>query len=469
MAPVVTERIRYEDGVAQQARDFSLNTTENSQGLLCVEGILLPVWLPLENVSTSNIAFRGIVYIASLIYLFIGVAILADKFMASIEMITSKKKVIKVRTENGETQSVVVRVWNETVANLTLMALGCSCPEILLSSIEIIGRGFEAGEMGPGSTVGSAAFNLFVIIGVCNWAIPRGEVRIIKRVSVFIVTAVWSIFAYLWLYLITSVISPGVIEVWEALMTFSFFPLTVLSAYVADRHVHIYDYISKTYRVGRNGVIIETTTDEAEVVKYERNSQNEMSHHFKKFTEEGTNGDVREFEDHRQAFIILLKNLRRKYPMLSSNQLELMATKELLERGTKSRAFYQGMVSKLLTGRDELPRPVGLNFTELFQEFHPGGSSPAVTPRTDESQVTTVFFSPGHYTVMENVGEFNVTVAREGGNLEKQVLVDYTTEDGEALANKDYESSRGTISFGPGVTSKTITIRIIDDNLYEVM
>jgi solute carrier family 8 (sodium/calcium exchanger) len=61
------------------------------------------------------------------------------------------------------------------------MALGCSCPEILLSSIEIIGKGFEAGEMGPGSTVGSAAFNLFVIIGVCNWAIPDGQVIHLKN------------------------------------------------------------------------------------------------------------------------------------------------------------------------------------------------------------------------------------------------------------------------------------------------
>lgn len=144
--------------------------------LLCVDGIILPAWMPLQNVSTGVVAFRGIVYIASLIYLFVGVAILADKFMASIEMITSKKKVVKVKDENGKTQTVVVRVWNETVANLTLMALGCSCPEILLSSIEIIGKGFEAGEMGPGSTVGSAAFNLFVIIGVCNWAIPDGQV-----------------------------------------------------------------------------------------------------------------------------------------------------------------------------------------------------------------------------------------------------------------------------------------------------
>lgn len=43
---------------------------------------------------------------------------------------------------------------NDTVANLTLMALGSSAPEILLSIIEIVGNRFEAGELGPGTIVG---------------------------------------------------------------------------------------------------------------------------------------------------------------------------------------------------------------------------------------------------------------------------------------------------------------------------
>ena len=68
-----------------------------------------------------------------------------------------------------------VRIWNETVSNLTLMALGSSAPEILLAIIEIFGNNFEAGELGPGTIVGSAAFNLFVIIGICVFVIPDGK------------------------------------------------------------------------------------------------------------------------------------------------------------------------------------------------------------------------------------------------------------------------------------------------------
>ena len=73
-----------------------------------------------------------------------------------------------------------VRIWNDTVANLTLMALGSSAPEILLSIIEIIGNDFKAGDLGPGTIVGSAAFNLMSITAVCIACIPGTEVRKIK-------------------------------------------------------------------------------------------------------------------------------------------------------------------------------------------------------------------------------------------------------------------------------------------------
>jgi len=70
------------------------------------------------------------------------------------------------------------------VANLTLMALGSSAPEILLSCIEIIGRGFRAGELGPGTIVGSAAFNLFCITGFCVIGVPAPETRRIEAINV---------------------------------------------------------------------------------------------------------------------------------------------------------------------------------------------------------------------------------------------------------------------------------------------
>ena len=127
-----------------------------------------------------------------------------------------------------------LQVWNDTVANLTLMALGSSSPEILLSCIEIIGRGFRAGDLGPGTIVGSAAFNLFCITAVCVVIIPTPETRRIDAIGVFLVTTVFSLFAYVWLVVILVVSSPNVVELWEAILTFLFAPVLVVLAYLVD-------------------------------------------------------------------------------------------------------------------------------------------------------------------------------------------------------------------------------------------
>lgn len=140
----------------------------------CKDGIVIKMWLPVDNLSTSDIVARTTVYFFAMVFLFLGVSIIADRFMAAIEVITSKEKEVTVRKPDGETTVVCVRIWNETVSNLTLMALGSSTPEILLSIIEICGNGFEAGDLGPGTIVGSAAFNLFIIIGICVYCIPDG-------------------------------------------------------------------------------------------------------------------------------------------------------------------------------------------------------------------------------------------------------------------------------------------------------
>ena len=80
-----------------------------------------------------------------LVYLFLGIAVISDIFMGylfyfltvrAIEEITSQTKTIKSEDEFGKPCFHQVQVWNPTIANLTLMALGSSAPEILLSVIE---------------------------------------------------------------------------------------------------------------------------------------------------------------------------------------------------------------------------------------------------------------------------------------------------------------------------------------------
>lgn len=391
---------------------------------------------------------RAIVYFTVMVWMFIGVSIASDRFMGSIEMITSSEKEVTVKKPNGERQIIIVQVWNETVANLTLMALGSSAPEILLSVIEIYARNFEAGDLGPGTIVGSAAFNLFVIISICVYVIPDGEVRYIKHLRVFFITSIFSVFAYIWLYVILAQISYGIVEFWEAFVTFLFFPGFVILAYIADRRLLFYKYLSKEYRLNRRGVIVEV--EGAENVELGKKDAG--------VTYDGeVDESVKQFEEHRKEYMAVIRELRHKHPDIPMESLEAMAREEIINRGPKSRAFYRMQATRKLTGGGNVMKKITAEEAEKKEDE---------TDAVDKDLIR-VFFDPGHYTVMENVGTFEMVVAREGGDLNVMVLVDYKTEDGTANAGADYIAAEGTIVFLPGETKKTFRVEVIDDDVFE--
>lgn len=275
-----------------------------------------------------------------MVYLFVGVSIIADKFMAAIEVITSQERTITIKKPNSEPQVVSVRIWNETVSNLTLMALGSSAPEILLSIIEVYATDFHAGELGPGTIVGSAAFNMFVIIAICVFCVS-GEYKKIKHLRVFFVTMVWSVFAYIWLCYILAWNTYGVIDIWEGLVTFLMFPATVITAYIADRRLLIYKYLNKKYRMGKHGVIVGTEGEDVELAQTKLNHITDNG--FKVFEE--ADDEAREFEEHRREYISVLREIRKKHPSAAMAEIEVLARNEIMNRGPKSRAFYRLQVS----------------------------------------------------------------------------------------------------------------------------
>lgn len=193
--------------------------------------------LPIINEYTWPHGGRIFAYFIGMLWFFLGVSIIADVFMCAIERITSKTTTVRVSdaTQPDGFRSYEVKVWNSTVANLSLLALGTSAPEILLSVIELFKNSLRAGDLGPGTIVGSAAFNLLFISAICIVSIPDGEVRRVERMKVFAVTGFSCIFAYIWLTLVLLVITPNRVDIWEAVLTLLFFPLLIFVAYMADR------------------------------------------------------------------------------------------------------------------------------------------------------------------------------------------------------------------------------------------
>ncbi|MCB0092795.1 MAG: hypothetical protein KDE54_33135, partial [Caldilineaceae bacterium] len=84
-----------------------------------------------------------------------------------------------------------------------------------------------------------------------------------------------------------------------------------------------------------------------------------------------------------------------------------------------------------------------------------------------DDDVTSVQFNPSSVTVNEDAGQatLNVSLSKAAPFT---VTVDYASSDGTAVAGSDYTAVNNTLTFTPGVTSRSFTVPIIDDTANEV-
>merc|ERR1719264_2200813 len=69
---------------------------EVSTGINCEDGLVVPLWPVGDGLAPGDRFGRGLLYATLMLYLFIGVAIVSDKFMESIEMITAQEKEMSI-------------------------------------------------------------------------------------------------------------------------------------------------------------------------------------------------------------------------------------------------------------------------------------------------------------------------------------------------------------------------------------
>jgi len=375
-------------------------------------------------------------YFCGMIYSFLGVSIVADMFMAAIERLTSVQKCVRIGSSKRFTTSPV---WNETVANLTLMALGSSAPEIMLSMNDIIKRTFVQGKLGASTIVGSAAFNLFVIIAVCINSIPSGESRQIKETGVYGITAFFSIFAYVWMLFICVFNSIDEIELWEGTATFLFFPILVIVSYYADIGVITIDNIKQRvlpnrYMEGDTGPktwlekfkvdnAFEEEIDEEEKARREAEAK---AREAARLAKERELGAAREGSGGRCS--CLTKCCRRRKDKASTEEGEPLAEDE--EENT-----YLSDPSIPLIDDDGEP---------LENEF-------GILTFTDHSMTVGV---------VDEEKEIVIKVVRKNGT-EGKVTCSYRMEQLSAIPGFDYEEDEGEIQFRDGVNTAEITVTLL--------
>jgi solute carrier family 8 (sodium/calcium exchanger) len=380
------------------------------------------LWMPI----------RLFLYLLGLGYSFYAVGLISDVFMEGIDKITSKK----TRKQDPETQRWTTSyAWNATVANLSLMALGSSAPEILLGCIEVAGGNFLLGPLGPGVIVGSAAFNLLCISAVCVNAHEEPKVTYILAAPVYIITATSSVLAYIWLYLIIAQISPDVVEHWEAIVTCIAFPVLLVLAYLADIGKITFG-LAETEKKQELTLMEDATKEELAAIEFQIKKE-----HGQDLTEEQVVG-----------FMKAQYCTRRNKAFYAHAGLQ--------------KAFHAKHIDTTYYASGE-PEPGS----------HKDVSKNVETSDDNEgekhSRTIKIGFDVESYACLESakVGKFKVT--RTGPECKGAITVKYKTAEGSAKKDKHYSPvgeggiEEGLLTFAPGEDSKEILIDIVNDNAYE--
>ncbi|XP_062575827.1 sodium/calcium exchanger 3-like isoform X2 [Saccostrea cucullata] len=404
------------------------------------EGLLLPVM----SEYTWATGVRIFLYFIAMFWCFIGTSIVADSFMCGIEKITSKTKIIRIpNVEKKEDKVLEVKVWNDTVANLSLMAFGTSAPEILLSVIEIVGNKFKAGELGPGTIVGSAAFNLLVITGICVISIPDGEIRKIKSMPVYITCTCFSMCAYIWMVVVLKLITPGVVDIFESVITFCMFPILLVTAFGVDKGC---------WCKRRN----------------KTSSELEIGIEFSKI-------DADDESEATVDIIHMAKDLSRNHKELTEDEATLLLTKQLQEHHHHNAGWYRVHAVRGLTGGHRLLPKINHTLKELYEKInrqkeldqHLNENMDVSTVDLSESGTRAVVeFTASSVAVLENEGKVRVGIRRYG-KVDIPATVRVETIDGSAEEGSDYKPLKEDITFAVNERLREVYIEIIDDDEWE--
>jgi Ca2+/Na+ antiporter len=412
-----------------------------------------------EGEQLWSVPLRAILYFIGMTWCFLGVAIIADLFMAAIDQVTSATKIVK--TKDGKRS--VLKVWNPVVANLSLMALGSSAPEILLNVIEITTGKFMAGDLGPSTIVGSAAFNLLVILGVCVAAITEGTRRI-EEMKVYAITAVTSMFAYIWLLIMLMVWTPDRITVVEGVITFAMFWVLLFAAYAAER-----DFFRAKKPVAPEDE--EYTGAPPPLVSADTAAAGEMDDVAVKNALKMTNGMAGMDDMDDGAKVDALMEAMRPVTAATHtrNAMAWLTGKRPRPTFDAETGEIKGMGGGIMKNPDGSPmkNPDGSPMKQASPKSR-GTPSPN-RMRTEANMalpVAKVYFESEAVDIMEDAGEVTLVV-RRSGHMADVVSIDYKTADISATAGKDYEATEGTLTFQADQREAKFTVKIIDDDRFE--
>jgi len=274
--------------------------------------------------------------------------------------------------------------------------------------------------LGPSTIVGSASYNLLVISAVCMYSLE--EKKKVEQLGVFIITSIASVWAYVWLLLVLNVISPDVVELWEAVLTFLYFPILVALAYGQD-------------------------------VNWCRKPADELPDQEMGDSRRSTKPTPDLLMQDKVASEIKRARLGGETP--SADTIGRLAGKD--SRPRLNRGYYRINAIRAIMAKQAVIRDAPL---------------PPPTPRTTQEDDPRFAHSPGvvefaspNYSVMESQGPVEIRLMRRRGR-QGRIEVKYSTQDLTAQDKVHYKAKTGTVVFEDGeVGPKAVHIDIIDNDV----
>jgi hypothetical protein len=131
--------------------------------------------------------------------------------------------------------------------------------------------------------------------------------------------------------------------------------------------------------------------------------------------------------------------------------------------GTTTRTFTVPIINDTAFSG---PRTVRLSLSNATGAVTIVPPSQATLTISDNDVAGTIQLSAPVYVFAENAGSALITVSRSGGTA-SGATIDFATSDGTALAGADYTFAGGTLTFGAGETTRTLSVPLTNDALAE--
>lgn len=338
--------------------------------------------------------------------------------------------------------------------------------------MEVVGRGFEAGDLGPGTIVGSAAFNMLMILAIC--VSIEGSKRV-EQINVLYITASFSVFAYVWLYLIVSVISPGVIDVWEAVVTILYFPVLLAISWAADNGWIDKKNVTKPIRGIRKGLRRRLSSS------YKLREEDDHQHTTAAVEHLVSVGHLSVSPQSSSVWHKKLKKtirqVRKAKPELSTEEVYVEAFETLKGHHSAPRPMtnhLREINANLLNHRESEthfpadPSAVHVSDTLAMDitEFDLDGEDPSTLAKRFPDGLFTFAVSGVQHPKDEKV--LNLEIVRRGP-LDKDVTIAYETLGATAKPGTHFEASKGSLYFPASETQlmQTVSINITNTNVYD--